>query len=150
MAKKRKQQEPSDRPQYSTLSAEGKEIPDSKPHAAALKIRRSPTPFEQMKEWLNATARSKEFEGEETFEEADDFDIPDDPADPQTPYEEFFEGEFDYHRQVRLDEQKTQTKARRGRKAAPRDAEKVSKEPDAKAIAPEPAPTVPQDGPART
>lgn len=30
-------------------------------------------------------------DGVETFEEADDFDIPDDPADPATPYEEHFD-----------------------------------------------------------
>lgn len=30
-------------------------------------------------------------EGVETFEEADDFDIPDDPVDPTTPYEEHYD-----------------------------------------------------------
>lgn len=37
---------------------------------------------------LSEDARNKGFE---TFEEANDFDIPDDPVDPSTPFEEFFD-----------------------------------------------------------
>lgn len=44
---------------------------------------------EMVKSHLLAEAASKE--GYETFEEAEDFDIPDDPIDPRTPYEAIFD-----------------------------------------------------------
>lgn len=137
--------------QISELLPDGREKPDPTPMSAALGKRRAKSIRDNVVEILRSEKwrEAMEENGEETFEEADDFDVDDD-FDPSTPYEEFFEGEYAYLRSQRLEEAKTETKkARRGRQAAPRDAEKSGIEP-AKANAPEPAPTVPQDGPART
>lgn len=121
---RKKQPVSSGRAQRSTLNEKGAEIPDPKPLHAALKIRRAPTQLEQMRQLIRSQEFAKSFEGEETFEEADDFDVGDD-FDPSSPYEEMFEGEFEYHREQRLEAQKHATQTRRGRKAAPRDAEPV-------------------------
>lgn len=81
-----------ERPTQSTLNEKGHEIPDSRPIAAALGIRREPTLAERIK----ATVRSEHLalqarnQGYETFEEADDFDIGDD-FDPSSPYENDFD-----------------------------------------------------------
>lgn len=150
MARKKKSPA-NDRKQISSLNPSGHEIPDSVPLATSLGARRARSIRDNVVDILRSEKwrEAMEANGEETFEEADDFDIDDD-FDPSTPYEEFFEGEYTHLRNQRIEMQKTETqKARRGRKAAPRDAEKSGIEP-AKANAPEPAPTVPQDGPART
>lgn len=126
---KRKVPVSSGRDQKSKLNEKGHEVPDSKPLHAALKIRRAPTQFEQMKQLIRSQEFAREFEGHESFEEADDFDVGDD-FDPSSPYEEMFEGEYEYNRQQRLEAQKVETqKRRRGRQAAPRDAESVSHAP---------------------
>lgn len=126
MAKRKRTVVSSGRPQISALDAKGHEIPDSQPHTAPLKIRRAPTQYEQMKQLIRSQEFARQFEGEETFDEADDFDVGDD-FDPSSPYEEHFEGEFDYYREQRAEARKTETKKRRGRKAAPRgSAEPVS------------------------
>lgn len=113
----------SGRDQKSKLDERGHEVPDSKPLHAALKVRRAPTQLEQLKQLIRSQEFAREFEGQESFDEADDFDVGDD-FDPSSPYEEHFEGEFDYYREQRLEARRTETKKRRGRQAAPRDAEK--------------------------
>jgi len=131
MGRRRKEVLQSGRRQKSELDAKGHEIPDSKPLRASLKIRRTPTQYEQMKQLIRSQEFAKQFEGEETFDEADDFDVGDD-FDPSSPYEEMFEGEFEYHREQRLEAQREETqKRRRGREApAPRgSAEKVESAP---------------------
>lgn len=71
----------------------GEEIPDSRPMALPVGFKR-PLPLGQriralvQQELLNRELGDK---GIETFEEADDFDVPDDPADPCTPFEENFD-----------------------------------------------------------
>lgn len=68
------------------------EYPDSTPMAPPIGYNPQPSMFEQMRAMQEAQ-RSMLLAGQdETFEEADDFDIEDDPADPSTPYEEFFLG----------------------------------------------------------
>lgn len=126
MGRRTRRIEPSGRDQKSKLSEKGHEIPDSKPFSAALKLRRPPTQLEQMKQLIRSQEFAREMDGDETFEEADDFDVGDD-FDPSSPYEEHFEGEFEYYREQRVEARKTETNKRRGRKAAPRDAEPVSK-----------------------
>lgn len=49
-------------------------------------------------------------EGYETFEEADDFDVGDETFDPQTPYEEVFEGSIKEDMSERFAEQKEKLK----------------------------------------
>jgi len=71
------------------LDNNGHEILSDKPMAIPVGFRRPPTLAEQVAR-LVRTERFKEsleHEDLETFEEADDFDIPDDPLDPTTPYE---------------------------------------------------------------
>lgn len=63
--------------------------------------------------------------GEETFEEADDFDVDDD-IDPSAPYEEMFEGEYALRRQARMEQAaEERRKKRRGRQPPP-----LEKKPD--------------------
>lgn len=54
---------------------------------------RVPETMEQRVQRLvrGALSRRAEEVGFESFEEANDFDIPDDPVDPSTPFEEFFD-----------------------------------------------------------
>lgn len=126
---RRKAKEPSGRPQLSTIDERGHELPDSTPFSPSLKLRRAATVMEQMQQFIRTREFMKEFEQHETFEEADDFDVDDD-FDPSTPYEEFFEGEFNLLRQARLEEWKESTqRARRGRQAAPAEPEKVRSAP---------------------
>lgn len=128
MARKKKTPA-NDRKQISSLNTSGHEIPDSVPLATSLGARRARSIRDNVVDILRSEKwrEAMEASGEETFEEADDFDIDDD-FDPSTPYEEFFEGEYTHLRNQRLEMQKTETqKARRGRQAAPRDAEKSAK-----------------------
>lgn len=65
----------------------GREIPDPTPVAPAIGHKSGPTLREQMRAMiaeLNAEAAAAGFE---TLDEADDFDIPDDPEAPVTDYE---------------------------------------------------------------
>lgn len=57
-----------------------------------------------------------EAQGQETFEEADDFDIPDDPIEFSSPYEEHFDHEENY---IKLREQVAEAKKRK--KAPPKE-----------------------------
>lgn len=65
---------------------------DSRPTATALKFRREPTQEERMKQLIRNERLQMELDkaGQETFEEADDFDIGDD-IDPESPYELYFD-----------------------------------------------------------
>lgn len=77
----------------SKLNEYGQEIPDPKPMALPVGFKR-PEPLAETirrlvhsEQWRMAMERS----GAETMTEADDFDIPDDPLDPASPYEENFD-----------------------------------------------------------
>lgn len=66
----------------------GREIPDPTPVEIPVGFHRPPSLREQfarfMREELSARAVDA---GMESFEEADDFDVPDDPPDPASPWE---------------------------------------------------------------
>nr|QJB20745.1 MAG: hypothetical protein [Microvirus sp.] len=74
------------------LDDRGRELGDPVPMAPPVGLTRSPSLAEQIRsmvrrEMSDAAANH----GMETFEEADDFDIDDDPLDPHTPYEAVFD-----------------------------------------------------------
>jgi len=108
------------RPQASRLTENGREMPDPQPHTPSIKARRAAS----IRDHVVDVVRSEQFRrlmeesGEETFEEADDFDIDDD-FDPSSPYEEFFEGEYAHLRQARIEQAaEDRRKKRRGRQPA--------------------------------
>lgn len=71
----------------------GQEMPDPLPLEPPVGYQ----PRESLTEQIRRMVRSErlavlaEEDGRETFEESDDFDIPDDPVDPSTPYEADFD-----------------------------------------------------------
>lgn len=75
------------------LDGRGREILDSTPMAPPVGYK----PPQHMTDIIRQTIRSERLAAEaraaemETFEEADDFDILDDPVDPNTPFEEMFD-----------------------------------------------------------
>lgn len=70
----------------------GREVPDPKPVAIPAGFKRPETLQEQVARLVRTTlSRQAEAQGFESFEESQDFDIPDDPVDPSTPFEEFFD-----------------------------------------------------------
>lgn len=75
------------------LDKNGHEIVDPKPMALPVGFKRPETLAEQVARLVRSQhlADAVAAAGYETFEEADDFDIPDDPIDPSTPYEHDFD-----------------------------------------------------------
>lgn len=69
------------------------EITDPTPIAPPVGFKRSPSLAEQIREMVRSERLAAEVAaaGAETFEEADDFEVPDDPMDPITPYEADFD-----------------------------------------------------------
>lgn len=129
MARKTKGNRVSGRPQLSLLSPKGQEIPDSQPAAPSVKATRARSIRENMLEIIRSERfrTAMEEAGEETFEEADDFDVDDD-YDPSSPYEEFFEGEYAQLREARMEQAaEERRKKRRGRKPAPTESEQSGK-----------------------
>lgn len=73
-------------------NAHGHEIPDPRPMTMPSGFRRPETLAEQVQRLVRQSiSRQAAEEGKETFEEANDFDLPDDPPDPSTPFEPFFD-----------------------------------------------------------
>lgn len=72
----------------------GREVVSDLPMAPPVGYKKSPSLHEQIRDMVRSEKLRMEAEaaGMESFEEADDFDIPDDPIDPSTPYEADFEG----------------------------------------------------------
>lgn len=68
-------------------------IADPRPIAPPVGYTRAPSIAEQIRSAIRSHELAKEVSdaGFETFEEADDFDCPDDPPDPTTPYENEFD-----------------------------------------------------------
>lgn len=65
---------------------------DGTPMAIPAGFRRPPTLAEQVQRLVRgALSRQAEDAGFENFDEANDFDVPDDPVDPTTPFEEYFD-----------------------------------------------------------
>lgn len=71
----------------------GREILDPTPMAPPIGYKKQPSMIEMVRNMVRSehVKRAAEEAGMETFEEADDFDIPDDPIDPSTPYENDFD-----------------------------------------------------------
>lgn len=69
------------------------ETPDPTPVAVPLNYKHPPTLEDQMRRYIRSeVSRMAEQDGEESFEEADDFDVGDD-FDPSSPYEQDFDTE---------------------------------------------------------
>lgn len=74
------------------LDAEGREIPDPRPLSLPLGFKRPETLTEQVQRLIrNSMSEYAALNDAETFDESDDFDIDDDPIDPETPYEMEFD-----------------------------------------------------------
>lgn len=66
----------------------GREVMDSTPMSLPVGFRRPPSLIEQMRSMIrHELSEGAARAGRETFEESLDFEIPDDPDDPTTPYE---------------------------------------------------------------
>lgn len=91
------------------LNEKGEEILDDTPIAIPLGFHRPPSLQEQFQMFLRYQSQEAQNRGEETFEEADDFDVGDD-YDPTSPYEEH----FDHQRNI--EELRAQILANRSRK----------------------------------
>lgn len=81
---------------YIPLDGNGWEIPDPTPVAMPVGFKRPETLAEQVRRLVRTTISREAAEaGAETFEESEDFDIPDDPVDPSTPFEEWYDPVLD-------------------------------------------------------
>lgn len=77
------------------LDTKRREKPDPLPMQPPIGYKKTPSLSEQIRDMIRSEKLAQDLaaQGVETFEEADDFDIPDDPVDPSTPYEADFEGD---------------------------------------------------------
>ncbi len=74
------------------LDENGHEIPDSRPLAVPVGFERPETLAEQVQRLVRGgLSRAAEADGFESFEDAEDFDIDDEPDDPSTIYETHFD-----------------------------------------------------------
>lgn len=74
------------------LDKDGSEIPDPTPLTIPSGFRRPETLAEQVQRLVRThVSRQAQLEGNESFEESEDFDVPDDSPDPSTPFEEVFD-----------------------------------------------------------
>lgn len=80
---------------FTRLDKFRREIPDPTPMAPPIGYKKQPSMQELIRDMIKNERIASELAsaGVETFEEADDFEIPDDPVDPSTPYEADFEGD---------------------------------------------------------
>lgn len=80
-------------PLAAELDEKGHEVVDSTPMAPPIGYKKQPTMVDHIRNMVRSEQLRREAEeaGAETFAESDDFNIPDDPIDPSTPYEEVFE-----------------------------------------------------------
>lgn len=74
---------------HARLDPKGRELVDPTPIAPPVGYKRVPTLVEQLRQMVRSESLAREAReaGYETFEEADDFDIPDDPLDPKSSHE---------------------------------------------------------------
>lgn len=74
--------------------ARGRELLDQTPLEMPMQWHRPPTLEEQIKSFVRRELSMRaDMAGQETFDEADDFDIDDDPIDPRSPWELNFDQE---------------------------------------------------------
>lgn len=70
----------------------GREVPDPTPVSIPVKFKKAESVDERIARITrHSLSKMAEAEGYETFDEADDFDISDDPLDPSTPWEQDFD-----------------------------------------------------------
>lgn len=76
----------------SGIGTDGKEYPDPVPMAPPIGYNTPPDLMQMIRSMVRSEEirRAQDAAGVETFEEADDFDIDDDPLDELTPYEKLF------------------------------------------------------------
>lgn len=77
------------------LNIKRQEMPSPLPIAPPIGYKKTPSLSDQIRDMVRSEklAAALAAQGVETFEESDDFDIPDDPIDPQSAYEADFEGD---------------------------------------------------------
>lgn len=76
----------------SDLDKDGREVPDPTPMAPPVGMSERPSLADFVQRMIQQeVSRAAAAAEMETFEEADDFDVEDDPMDPRTPYEENFD-----------------------------------------------------------
>jgi len=68
------------------LNENGHEILDDTPISLPLRFNRPPSKLDDLRAMLKIVSREAQHAGQETFEEADDFDVGDD-YDPRSPWE---------------------------------------------------------------
>lgn len=79
-------------PVKAELDETGSEVGDPTPVAPPAHLRRGMTTSEQIQQMVRRELSLRAQEADyETFDEADDFDVDDDPPDPHTPYEAVFD-----------------------------------------------------------
>lgn len=89
-----KHQNISNKPVDDYFDEYGRELPDPIPAALPIGFKRQPTLQETIKRLVRSEiSREADENGQETFDEADDFEVDDDPL-PNTPYEQDFDQEI--------------------------------------------------------
>lgn len=79
----------------------GREIPDPRPLQPPVGYKKQPSMFEVVREAVSREVALYALNREpESFEEAEDFDIPDDPLDPHSPWENEFDPPWSEVRQA--------------------------------------------------
>lgn len=80
-------------PLRAKLDEHGHEIVSNVPMAPPVGYKKEPSVSDRIREMVKSEMLRREVEaaGLETLEEADDFEIPDDPVDPSTPFEAHFD-----------------------------------------------------------
>jgi len=70
----------------------GRELPDARPMEPPAGYVPSPSIAEMIQQMVTSSLIKQQLaqQGDETFEEANNFDIPDDPVDPSSPYEQHY------------------------------------------------------------
>lgn len=103
------------RPTKAVLDEKGREVLDPVPLAPPVGYRREVSQSERIRQMIRSEhmRMAAEIQGMESFEEADDFDVEDDPIDPNTPYEEVFDPiDAEVRRQLRDDEFRASVQSR--------------------------------------
>lgn len=94
------------------LDDRGREIPDPRPLQPPVGYKKQPSMFEMIREAVTREhalyAANRE---PESLEESDDFDIPDDPVDPHSPWENDFDPPWSEVRQAIEDDRKQKAAA---------------------------------------
>lgn len=97
------------------LDAQGREVLDETPLVLPVKALRRPSTLDEIRQYIGIVNQEAARSGQETFEEADDFDVGDD-HDPHSPWEMAVDQEENWSAfREQLEEQRVQ--AAKGRRA---------------------------------